>query len=180
MDYVEKKILPDDDTAAKKVMDQSNREYYVVDGILYHEDAMMPSRRIVVPTQLRDTVLSESHDAPFAGHFSAKKMYEKVSQYYSWPGMKGDVYKKCSNCVTCASVQGQRRIHNPPLKSIPVGEPFEFIGMDFKEMDINSKGNRYALVFQDYLTKWPEIFAVPDRTATTVAHCLAEVIWSAP
>ena len=178
LDYVEKKIVPNDDTAAKKVMGQSNRGYYVVDGILYHEDAIMPSRRrIVVPTQLRDAVLSESHDAPFAGHFSAKKMYEKVSQYYFWPGMKGDVYKKCSNCVTCASVQGQGRRHNPPLKSIPVGEPFECIGMGFKEMDISSEGNHYALVFQDYLTKWPEVFAVPDRTATTVAHCLAEVIW---
>jgi len=38
-------------------------------------------------------------------------------------------------------------------QSIPDGEPFECVGMDFKEMDISSKGNRYALVFQDYLTK---------------------------
>ena len=44
-------------------------------------------------------------------------------------------------------------------------------------MDVSSKGNRYALVFQDYLTKWPEVFAIPDRAATTVAQCLAEVIW---
>ena len=49
--------------------------------------------------------------------------------------------------------------------------------MDFKEMDVSKKGNRYALVFQDYLTKWPEVFAVPDRAATTVAHCLVELIW---
>jgi len=28
-----------------------------------------------------------------------------------------------------------------------------------------------------YLTKWPEVFVVPERTATTVAHCLAEVTW---
>ena len=134
------KILPDDDIAAKKVMGQSNRGYYVVDGILCHGDAMMPSRkRIVVPTQLRDQVLSESHDVSFAGQFAAKKMYEKVSQYYS--DMKGDVYKKCSNCVTCASVQGLGRRHNLSLKSIPVGKPFDCIGMDFKEMDISSKGN---------------------------------------
>jgi len=46
--------------------------------------------------------------------------------------------------------------------------------MDFK---VSKQGDRYALVFQDYLTKWPEVFAVPDQTATTVAHCLYEVIW---
>ncbi|XP_065892078.1 uncharacterized protein [Dysidea avara] len=106
------KILPDDDIAAKKVMGQSNRGYYVVDGILYHGDAMMPSRkRIVVPTRLRDQVLSESHDVSFAGQFAAKKMYEK----------------------------GLGRRHNLSLKSIPVGKPFDCIGMDFKEMDISSK-----------------------------------------
>ena len=49
--------------------------------------------------------------------------------------------------------------------------------MQYKEMAISSKGNCFALVFKDYLTKWPEVFAVPDRTATTVVHCPAEVIW---
>ena len=107
LDYVDKKKLPDDTTAAKRVINQGHKGYYVIDGILYHEDAMMPSRRrLVVPTQLRDQVLMENHDAMYAGHFAAKKMYGKVSQYYFWPGVKGDIYKKCSNCVTCASVQG--------------------------------------------------------------------------
>ena len=49
--------------------------------------------------------------------------------------------------------------------------------MDFKEMDVSEDGNKYALVFQDYLTKWPEVFAVKDRTATTVSKCLAELVW---
>ena len=29
--------------------------------------------------------------------------------------------------------------------------------MDLKEFDVSEKGNRYALVFLDYLTKCPEI-----------------------
>ena len=28
-------------------------------------------------------------------------------------------------CVTCASVQGQGRRHDPPSKSVPVGEAFK-------------------------------------------------------
>jgi len=56
-------------------------------------------------------------------------------------------------------------------------EPFECVGMDFKEFDVSRKGNRYALVFQDYLTRSPEVFPVADRTAKTVAGCLAELIW---
>ena len=41
--------------------------------------------------------------------------------------------------------------------NIPVGGVFECAGMDFVELDLSSSGNRYALVFQDYLSKWPDI-----------------------
>ena len=55
-----------------------------------------------------------------------------------------------------------------------MGEPFERVRMDIKEMDVSTDGNRYAL---DYLTKWPEVFPVRDRAATTVAQCIAELVW---
>ena len=135
---------------------------YLVDGILYFEDSVIPGRRrIVVPTQLRKQLLLENHEAVFAGHFAPKKLLQRVSRYYYWPQMKADIYEVCESCVTCLSTQGQERRPRPPLKSIPVGEPFECIGMDFKEFDVSDKGNRYALVFQDYLTKWPEVYPVP-------------------
>ena len=49
--------------------------------------------------------------------------------------------------------------------------------MDFVELDISKQGNRYALVFQDYLSKWPEVYAFADRKATTVAKCLMDLVW---
>ena len=85
---------------------------------------------------------------------------------YHWPGMRGYVYQKCVSCVTCASTQGQGRRTRPPLYRIPVHGQFFCIEMDYKEMDLSRRGNRYALVF-----------AVEDRKATTVAHCLADFIW---
>ena len=30
---------------------------------------------------------------------------------------------------------------------------------------------------QDYLTKWPEVYAIPDRKAETVAKCLLDITW---
>ena len=90
--------------------------------------------------------------------------------------MKADIYKVCKSCVTCLSIQGQERRSRPPLKSIAVGEPFKCIGMDFKEFDVSDGGNRYALVFQDYLTKWPEVYPVTDRKAPTMAS-LANLVW---
>ena len=150
----------------------------MVDGVLYYESADTAGRRrLVVPMHLREAVLDEAHDPIHAGHFSAKKLIQKLGLMYHWPGMKGDAYKKSAACVTCASTQGQGRRTKPPLHSILVGGPLHCIGMDFKEMDQSKRGNRYALVFQDYLSKWPEIYAVSDRKATTVAQCLADFIW---
>ena len=157
---------------------QTQKGFYLLDGVLYYENSEGSGRRrIVVPEHLKQEVLSENHEAVFAGHFSQKRMFNKLSQYYYWQGMRGDIQKVCETCIVCASTQGQERQKKPLLHCIPVGEPFECVGMDFKEMDTSTDGNRYALVFQDYLTKWPEVFPVKDRSATTVAKCLAELVW---
>ena len=81
-------------------------------------------------------------------------------QYFFWKGLKSDVHKKCSSCVTCASVRGQGNHGRSPLVSIPVGGPFDCVGMDFVKLDVTQDGNRYALVFQDYSTKWPKVYAL--------------------
>ena len=127
-----------------------------------------------MPQHLRKAVLDEGHDPVYAGHFYAKKLIQKLSLVYHWPGMRGDVIPEVYSCVTCVSTQGQGRRSKPPLHSILVHGPFHCIGMDYKEMDLSRQGNCYARVFQDYLTKWLEVYAVEDRKATTVADCLAD------
>lgn len=88
-----------------------------------------------------------------------------------------DMYKKCESCVTCAYVKGQGHRGRPSLVSIFVGVAFECIGMDFIELECSKDGNKYALVLQDYLTKWLEVYAVPNRKTETVAKCLLDVVW---
>ena len=160
------------------MLSTAQHSYYVVDGVLYFESTEVPDqRRLVVPAHLRKRIVDENHDSIFAGHFSVKKLLEKLKRAYYWQGMKKDVYQKCLSCVVCASVQDQERKTKPPLKSIQVGGPFECVRVDFKQMDVSHSGNRYALVPQDYLTKWPEVYPVSDRAAPTVAKCLADFIW---
>ena len=178
IEFLENKKLPDNPDEASKVINQVKKGYHVVDGVMYYEGADMPNRRrLVVPSHLQQRVIEEHHESLFAGHFAAKRMIKRLSQYFFWTGLRGDVYRKCSSCVECASVQGQGTRGRPPLKSIAVGGPFECIGMDFLEMDTAKSGNKYALVFQDYLSKWPEVYAVKDRKAETVARCLLDLVW---
>ena len=122
VNFLTKKALPEDPSEAKLVLSLARKGYYVVDGILYYEGADVPDRRrIVVPEHLKQEILDDHHDSPFAGHFVAKMMAQRISQYFFWRGFKADVYKKCASCIPCASVKGQGQKRKPPLVSIPVG-----------------------------------------------------------
>ena len=39
-------------------------------------------------------------------------------------------------------------------------------------------GNRYAIVFMDYLTKWLEVFPAADQSAPTIAKLLVKEVIS--
>ena len=57
-----------------------------------------------------------------------------------------------------------------------MGGPFECPGMDFVELDWSESGKRYALVFQDYLTKWLVVYALSDCKAESVVQCLVDLV----
>ena len=44
------------------------------------------------------------------------------------------------------------------------------------ELPITTHGNRYLIMFQDFLTKWPFVFSAPDQKAIRIVHLLAEEI----
>ena len=47
---------------------------------------------------------------------------------------------------------------------------------DVMELPITTKGNKYVVVFQDYLTKWPMVYAMPDQKAHRIARLLVDEI----
>ena len=76
----------------------------------------------------------------------------------------------------CFTAGGEGTAPPPPLTPIPVSGPFDRIGVDVIQFPKSSRGNQYAVVFVDYLTKWPEVFAMPDQSAITIARLLVEQI----
>ena len=64
---------------------------------------------------------------------------------------------------------------DPP---IPVEGPFDHVGVDVLTLPKMKRGNKYAVVFVDYLSKWPEVFATSDQTAPTIAKLLVKEIIS--
>ena len=54
--------------------------------------------------------------------------------------------------------------------------PFDCLRVDIIQFPCSYDGNKYAIVFMDYLIKWPEVLPVPNQTAETIAQALVEVI----
>ena len=85
--------------------------------------------------------------------------------------MRSDVRRHCRSCLTSASRKGLGRAPCPKLQQIPVGGPFHYVGVNVLQLPLSHEGNQYAVVF---MTKWPEVFAVPDQKAETIARLFVE------
>ena len=80
------------------------------------------------------------------------------------------------SCPECAVVSGGGKVCRPPLHPIPVQRPFQILGIDIMELPKTTTGNRYVIVLQDFLTKWPMVYAAPDQKAERIACLLAEEV----
>ncbi|CAI7748986.1 unnamed protein product [Closterium sp. NIES-53] len=60
------------------------------------------SGKIWVPNYapLRQILLEEFHDVPYAGHFGSNKTLAGIAKYYYWPGMAADVQQFVTSCDT--------------------------------------------------------------------------------
>ena len=174
--YLEQGRLPVDDQKARQIILQKPL-FAVENGILIFIDPKQDHRRrVVVPSHLRQQLLSEHHASRMGGHFAAKKTYGALMRHWWWDGMYRDTQKYTRNCPQCAIVTGGGRHHRPPLHPIPVSRPFQIVGVDIMELPKTDRGNRYVLVFQDFLTKWPLVFPMPDQKSQRIAELLVNEV----
>ena len=174
--YLEEQTLPSCESEARRIVLECEK-LEVIDGVLYHDNPVDSTQWcVVVPSDLRQTLLTEAHSSVFSGHFSERKIYERLRRQYWWRGMRADVRRFCRACINCASRKGPGRAVRTPLNPIPVKKPFHRVAVDVLTMPLTSRGNRYIVVFMDYFTKWAEAFAVPDQQAPTIARLLVDNI----
>lgn len=129
------------------------------------------SPRLVLPAALRDRAIHDHHLSYYAGHFGLHKTLARLGTRYWWPGMKNDVrdfLKGCSFCLAYTRDGGRAR-----WLALPIGTPFEVVAMDiFGPLPRTSSGSRHILVLIDHHTRWVELVALAEPTATAVAEAL--------
>ena len=89
--------------------------------------------------------------------------------------MRADNTSWCRGCLTYATRHVGQAVR-PLLTPLPVEGPFHRVGVDVLQLPASARGNKYAIDFMDYLTKWPEVFPAKDQSAYTIAKILVKKV----
>ena len=174
--FIENEELSAEEKRAKAVVAQAS-VLTLVDNILYYVDSKQgDKRRIVGPEHLR----SRSWKRTIVVPHGRTLLWEQTLQCLGATlVVAGNVHRHsptCRNCLQCAVVHGSGQRTKPPLQPIPVERAFQILGVDIMDLPKTERGNQHVIIFEDFLTKWPMVFPVPDQKAIRIAHLRADEV----
>jgi len=158
----------------RKTRGQAQR-FLTKNNILYRKNKNNLSLplRVVKPDEVHN-LIQRLHQDPLSGHLGIENTFQRAQQRYYWPQMFEDIRKAIQHCDTC---QRRGKPHNKEaLHPLQVSTPFSRVGIDLLQLPLTTKGNRQVIVATDYLTKWVEARALPDKSAASVAGFIYEDI----
>ena len=160
--------MPADGQEACRVVASAQLFVLSNDALYYVDPHHKRQLRAVVPQHLRGKIMEHHHGGRFGGHFSGDRLFKTISCKWWWRGMYKDCVEYTKNCPDCSFVDGGGKPGRPPLQPIPVSRPFQIFGIDVMELPRTEQGNRYVLVLQDFLSKWPLVYAMPDQKTSRI------------
>ncbi|XP_073057002.1 uncharacterized protein [Primulina eburnea] len=77
--------------------------YFYEDGIVRYRDQLW------VPSgdSLREAIMNEAYNTPYSIHLRSTKMYKDMLSLYWLQGMKRDILRFVSECLTCQQVKAE-------------------------------------------------------------------------
>ena len=124
-------------------------------------------------------VLTFCHSEACGGHFSARKMMDKILQAgFYWPTLFKDCFDFCKTSTRCQQLGGITKRNMMPLTPILINEIFDCRGLDFMGHFPPSCGYLYILLAVDYVSKWVEVIPMRINDHTVALKFLKEHIFS--
>ncbi|CAI7761953.1 unnamed protein product [Closterium sp. NIES-53] len=116
---------------------------------------------------LRQILLEEFHDIPYAGYFGSNKTLVGIAKYYYWPGMAAEVQQFVTSCDTCQQMKSSKQKKKGLLQPLPVSEqPWQVVNLDFiTRLPSTSRGHDAILVLIDKFSEMDHF--IPTNTTAT-------------
>ncbi|XP_052620961.1 uncharacterized protein LOC111893627 [Lactuca sativa] len=113
----------------------------------------------------RDTLLRDTNRSRYSIHPNTTKMYRNLKSEYWWPGMKREIAKYVSACVTCSQVKADHQKPYGELQQPEIPEwKWDKVTMDFvTKLPRTSRGNDMIWVIIDRLTKSAHFLATKEK-----------------
>ena len=122
--FLEKDILPEEKSEAKKVRRNAPRFWLSEDRKLYKRSFSGPYLLYVHP-EASESLLEELHEGIYGSHIGGRSLsHRALTQVYWWPGMQKEAQeyvKKCDQCQRFAP-----NIHQPGGVLNPLSSPWPF------------------------------------------------------
>ena len=74
---------------------QTFQDYSIKEGLLHFRG------RLCVPTNIKNQIMKEAHEAPLTAHLGYHKMFATLKQTFFWPRMKKDTLEFTRKCLIC-------------------------------------------------------------------------------
>ena len=82
--------------------------------------------QLVVPTEMREKVVSVAHDTLLAGHRGAAKTLSRVQQEFYWPCVHECVTRYVASCDLCQRNVSKGTVPKAPMGKLPlISTPFQ-------------------------------------------------------
>jgi len=181
VNFIKKGRIPTDKTQESQVRDLANVCQVDDTGmVVYRPTKTYPKERMFVPKSIRHVIMRYHHGDGLTGHFREGRTRARIAERYWWPSAAHDVATFVETCLQCQ--QENRRAVLPGENAIPpanirVGPLFHRMSVDVMgPLPVTSTGKRYVVVFMEYLSRWPEAFAVEKADAATIARLITREI----
>ena len=152
----------------------THSDYIVINNLILHK------RRIWLPQgfSMIPTLLTEYHSTPTGGHMGIAKTLARLSENFSWPGIRQDVTDFVTNCLPYQQTKYETKKIAGLLCPLPVPQrPWEDLSLDFILGLPLYHGNSVILVVVDRFSKGIHLGMLPAaHTAHVVASLFIEIV----
>ena len=165
--------------AVKKILDREKKNFTITANRVFRKVPLGSDKTAVkdvpfVPFAERADIVTKYHNG--FGHAGYKSMLKMFLPRFWWPTLRLDLRNWLSTCPSC-QVNGRKNgAHQDVMHPLKVPTAFDRWHLDFLDLPLTVKGNRWLLVGVDYATNWPIAKAIPVASKEAVADFIYEEI----